>query len=153
MFYILVNRVPVEEPDLLKYAQWFAVMANRRVAHTERDGLAISTVFLGVDHGLTPSGPLLFETMVLGGDHDGYQTRAGTWEESEIQHELALRMLGWTTELIAFQVRRAALQALRLANEALGIVGGLIEGGLEDVEDPEPAEFEARSKWINRDDL
>jgi hypothetical protein len=90
--YILnANNEPVPEPDVGKWAQWWE--RNRVVAYdiimprkkrlrdwfTRHNPIAISTVFLGLDHDLTGEGPLvLWETMVFGGKLDGTQQRYTT---------------------------------------------------------------------------
>ena len=67
--YILQNKVPVIERDLLTWAQW---MEDARESGESRVGfdvvrrVEISTVFLGIDHQFFPGGPpILFETMVF----------------------------------------------------------------------------------------
>lgn len=56
-------------------------------------GVTISTVFLGVDHGLGPSEdgapykPILHETMVFGGPDDQYQVRASDYDTAIENHE------------------------------------------------------------------
>lgn len=47
--------------------------------------MKVSTVFLGLDHNLYGP-PHLFETMIFGGEHDGYQERYSTWAEAETGH-------------------------------------------------------------------
>ena len=51
----------------------------------------ISTVFLSMDHslgGVIGDGrPVLFETMVFGGEHDGYQERYHTYDQAEEGHK------------------------------------------------------------------
>lgn len=51
----------------------------------------ISTVFMSMDHGLAgligDGTPVLFETMVLGGEHDGYQERYHTYDDAEEGHK------------------------------------------------------------------
>ena len=37
--------------------------------------------------------PLLFETMIFGGPHDGYQERYTFWDEAEAGHAKALGMV------------------------------------------------------------
>jgi hypothetical protein len=49
----------------------------------------VSTVFLGIDHNFGNGPPLLFETMVFGGEYDGYCKRYSTWEEAEGGHKTA----------------------------------------------------------------
>jgi len=54
----------------------------------------ISTVFLSLDHSFGDSGgPVLFETMVLGGEHDGHQERYRTYEEAEEGHTRICEMV------------------------------------------------------------
>jgi len=61
---------------------------DRFVKQTEKDGVKVSTVFLGLDHRFCEEGdPLLFETMVFGGESDSHMDRYCTWEEAEKGHE------------------------------------------------------------------
>ena len=83
--YILQGHLAVPEPDLLAWAKWFE-SADRKVAHTCKGKVRISTVFLGLDHSFGHGRPLLFETMVFGGSLDEEQERCTTWEEAEIMH-------------------------------------------------------------------
>ena len=58
----------------------------------------ISTVFLGMDHGWgdreNPNyKPLLFETMIFGGEHNDFQTRYHTYKEAVEGHEYALNLV------------------------------------------------------------
>ncbi len=48
----------------------------------------ISTVFLGIDHAFGGGEPLLFETMVFGGELDQSQERYSTWDEAEARHKV-----------------------------------------------------------------
>lgn len=85
--YILVDRIPVEEPDLFKWGRWMEEQHRRRVAETMVEGIRVSTVFLGLDHGCGEGPPILFETMIFGGEHNlDYQTRCCTWGEAEKMH-------------------------------------------------------------------
>lgn len=90
--YILVGKEPVPEPNLLKWGKWLET-ANRKVRQDEIDGVIISTVFLGLDHSFGGELPLLFETMIFGGEHDGYQTRASSWDEAVGQHLEAKKLV------------------------------------------------------------
>ncbi len=47
----------------------------------------ISTVFLAIDHSFGDGPPLLFETMVFGGELDQSQERYSTWDEAEAGHK------------------------------------------------------------------
>lgn len=103
--YILVDGEPVLEPDVLKWAAWFE--GNTRVLkHTNVGEVLVSTVFLGIDHDWgnpmvkDPNArrkPLLWETMVFGGDHDGFQERHRSADEAVAAHELAVAMVKGVT--------------------------------------------------------
>lgn len=53
----------------------------------------VSTVFLVIDHAFGCGPPVLFETMVFGGRHDGYQERYHTWDEAIAGHSKAIDMV------------------------------------------------------------
>lgn len=58
------------------------------------DGVEVSTVFLGLNHSFffgTP--PLIFETMIFGGQYRGYTTRCSTWLEALGQHKAAVLLV------------------------------------------------------------
>jgi len=94
MYYILKTDKQPVEADVLTWGVFFENDANRRVAHTFLGLSEISTVFLGLDHNWGDGPPLIFETMIFGGRHDGYQTRCSTWEEAEAGHREAVSLLG-----------------------------------------------------------
>ena len=61
---------------------------TRRVAKTNVGEVEVSTVFLAIDHALMLSGPpVLWETMVFGGDLDGEQERYTSREDALAGHE------------------------------------------------------------------
>ena len=91
--YVLKEGVPVIEPDLLTWAKWFEDDSERRVALTEIDGVSVSTVFLGLDHSFGGGTPILFETMIFGGEYDDYQERYHTLEEAQAGHEKAVSLV------------------------------------------------------------
>ena len=83
----------VKPADLLKWAIWFE-NNDRRVAVDDINGVRISTVFLGTDHSwLEDEPPLLFETMIFGGEHDEYQERHTTADEARAGHDRAVRIV------------------------------------------------------------
>jgi hypothetical protein len=107
--YVLNGHEPVKATTL-EWGRWFEAssrdgsrqVADTRVASANPRYLAkgdapiydvrVSTVFLGLDHNHFGVGaPLLFETMVFGGEHDGDAWRCSTWEEAEKQHAKACR--------------------------------------------------------------
>ncbi len=93
--YILVDKKPVVELDLLKWSEWLEknYYTGRIVKQTHHKDIFISTVFLGLDHRFGPGTPVLFETMIFGGKHDQYQERYETWEAAERGHEKALKLV------------------------------------------------------------
>ena len=90
--YILEGQTPVACPDLMVWEKWMQD-AMRHVAKTEEGEVKVSTVFLGLDHAYAPNEPRkLFETMIFGGPHDGYQERCSTWGEAEGMHRAACEL-------------------------------------------------------------
>ena len=91
-YYILVNHKVVAS-TLMEWADFFEVLANRVVKQETIEGVFISTVFLGLDHGWGMSEePIVFETMILDGKDD-YQTRCATWDEAEKMHRTAVNVI------------------------------------------------------------
>ena len=55
---------------------------------TERNGVRVSTVFLGLDHSHSFDGPpVLWETMVFGGKYDGEQKRYSSFDVAQRGHQ------------------------------------------------------------------
>lgn len=89
--YVLDGREPkrVNTDSLGGLMQWgeFMQTGDRRVGSDYLcGGVHVSTVFLGLDHGWGTVKPVLFETMVFGGDADGETHRYCTWAEAERGH-------------------------------------------------------------------
>lgn len=86
--YILVNGNPEPTNDV---ALWGIEFEKDRVIKFDKFDESvcfhISTVFLG------GSKPMLFETMVFGGDHDGYTLRYSSMEEAIAGHRLTINMV------------------------------------------------------------
>jgi len=59
---------------------------DRNLAKTRVNGATVSTVFLGLDHRFGAGPPLVFETMVFGGELDGDCDRYSTYDEAELGH-------------------------------------------------------------------
>lgn len=90
-WYVLDGKTPKPVGGLEDWARWMQT-GDRHVAQDLVGDVRISTVFLGLDHSHVGGDPLLFETMIFGGPHDGHQTRASTWDEAEAQHAEAVAM-------------------------------------------------------------
>lgn len=91
--YILDGKEPVEVSDIMTWATQFET-AGRIVKKTTLGEVEVSTVFLGLDHQWGDGPPLLFETMVFGGEHDQEQWRYSTWDEAVAGHDAVVAKIG-----------------------------------------------------------
>lgn len=90
-FYKLIGKLPVP-CSMEEWVQW-CVKRGEATAVVKQDKIGplfVSTVFLGLDHNILGSEPLLFETMIFDDFHDAYQTRCTTWDQAELMHEVAV---------------------------------------------------------------
>lgn len=91
-YYKLVDKKPVPITDVREWAE--AIDGEKaRVALDTYGEIKVSTVFLGLNCNLEEGEPLLFETMIFGGEHDDYQTRCSTWDEAVQQHKDACEIV------------------------------------------------------------
>lgn len=96
---ILKDKKIVPVDDVLEWAKWFEDSAERFIATDKVGDVKVSTIFLGVNHGIveqamgTIEGGLWFETMIFGGEHDGWQDRYTTYNEAEAGHKRAVEMV------------------------------------------------------------
>jgi hypothetical protein len=92
-YYILDGKTPVNIP----FEEWIRIFdfedEGRQVNKTTIGDVRISTVFLGLDHRIHEDKPMLFETMIFGGEYDEYQERYSTWEEAEEGHQRACELV------------------------------------------------------------
>lgn len=87
MYYTIVDGEPFHECDINKWAEWFESAQNRQVERTQvAECVDVSTCFLGVGHGYRQGEPVLWETMVFGGDLDGEQERYTSEESARKGH-------------------------------------------------------------------
>lgn len=85
--YILEGKV-IKEATLMEWAQWMETPGVRRVDKTTYGDVEVSTVFLGLDHRFVDEGePILFETMIFGGELDEETDRCCTYAEAETMHK------------------------------------------------------------------
>jgi len=82
--------------DLTEMAKVFE--SDRGVAQTKIGDVTISTVFLCIDHQFGDGPPVLFETMIFGGQFDQYMQRYHTWEEAEAGHGYAVDFISCATD-------------------------------------------------------
>ncbi len=90
--YILVDKKVIKATD-----ENFTAHSMKNMVHDYKvcgntfkignDSVKVSTVFLNIDHGDGIGDPILFETMVFGGEYDGYQERYCTYDEAILGHE------------------------------------------------------------------
>lgn len=82
------------EPIEVSYEEWAKSFNrdDRRIAYDEiPDVGAVSTVFLGIEHGHVNGAPLLFESLVMGSKYDGEMMRYTTRAEAVAGHAKLLR--------------------------------------------------------------
>ena len=90
-YYQLNGRDLVEVEDVLEWAEWFE-NGNIRVAQTDvTPDTTVSTIFMGINRNPGSEPPLLFETMVFGGELDGLVWRYATYDEAETGHQTAVK--------------------------------------------------------------
>lgn len=100
--WILVDKQPVKA-TLMEWGRWCELDPNesgRRIEATVIGDARVSTVFLGIDHNWRDSGPpILFETMIFGGEHDEYQDRCCTYDEAKVMHTKAIWLVRGADEV------------------------------------------------------
>ena len=83
---------PVLEFNAVKWAEWFET-ADRHIAQDIFGDVKVSTVFLGLDHSFNDGVPILYETMIFGGEHNDYQERYATKEQALAGHAKAVALV------------------------------------------------------------
>jgi hypothetical protein len=93
-WYILdENNKPVES-KINEYVDWEEANPTKKAVKQENVGdIRISTVFLGLDHAWNSDVPVLWETMIFGGEHDQYQERYTSVEDALEGHQIALNLV------------------------------------------------------------
>lgn len=76
----------------MEWAHWFET-ADRHVARDKIGRVSVSTVFLGLDHSFGGGTPILWETMIFGGEHDGYQERYSSRADALRGHASAVTLV------------------------------------------------------------
>jgi len=79
------------------WKQWgdFFVSGSRHVEFDRFGAVDVSTVFMGIDHGIPviPDRPILFETLVFRRGKAAECWRCATWKEAEEQHKHACELV------------------------------------------------------------
>ncbi len=102
-WYILNEDHIIEPVSIEEYIEWEKIYGkNRKIVKKEEikeKDCEISTVFLGLDHAHgRQREPLLFETMIFGGEKDQEFWRYHTWEEAIKGHKNIVKMCGGKIE-------------------------------------------------------
>ena len=84
-WYILEGQTPIP----VDQATWVAQFRDNVVKQDQVNGALVSTIFLGLNHNHGDGPPILFDTMICGGEHNDYQDRCSTWKQAEAMHEVA----------------------------------------------------------------
>ena len=91
--YILDENGEPKEVSMEEWGYWMET-AQRHVAEDDIGDVWVSTVFLGLDRNFGAEGPpVLWETMIFGGEHNDYQDRYTSRESALEGHQRALRMV------------------------------------------------------------
>lgn len=84
------NWNPVLEPDLLKWGEWLEARQRAGTLHVADElvgEVRVSTKFIGLPHLGTGDPPLLFETLVFGGDLDLQGEWYATRQQAQSGHK------------------------------------------------------------------
>lgn len=99
MYFILRDGVPVE-CTLMEWASSLENWKNRVVGRDAAGDGDVRTDFLGLNYAFDDGPPLVFETMVFGGKHDGYTEHYSTLKEAKAGHERIVKMVKSKINLI-----------------------------------------------------
>ena len=89
--YILDGKNPIPCFDTTQWGLKYKI--NRLVGRYQFGEVVVSTVFLGMDHSFNGGTPVLFETMIFGGEYDQFQERYCNWDEAEEGHKVACELV------------------------------------------------------------
>jgi hypothetical protein len=91
LFYYLDKDDNIVPVDNISNPEWLSFMkdfARRRLAtDAVSDRVTVSTVFLGIDHGVPEGVPVLWETLIFGGPLNGKMRRYSSREEALKGHK------------------------------------------------------------------
>jgi hypothetical protein len=85
------NTIPV---NFQEWGVWMTKNDSKRILRKTfvSEDVEISTVFLGLDHNFSGDGnPVLFETMIFGGERDGEMYRYHTYDEAMTDHQAIIK--------------------------------------------------------------
>lgn len=84
---------PAPCDSLIAWALWFESSGDERIVARDDlgSGVVVSTVFLGLDHAYFDGPPILFETMIFGGNFDMEMRRYSTRAQAQDGHTRIVR--------------------------------------------------------------
>lgn len=84
---------PVATKSIMEWGKDYDAK-ERHVGNDMIGDIHVSTVFLGIDHRHSKNGfPILWETMIFGGDHDNYQVRYTSHDDAVKGHAEAVALV------------------------------------------------------------
>ena len=93
-WYILDDDNNPVKSTVNEFVDWEEAYPEKRIIKQyDNDEVFVSTVFLGLDHAWNSDVPVLWETMIFGGEHDQYQKRYTSYKDALEGHEKALELL------------------------------------------------------------
>jgi len=96
LYYVLDQHTPIPSNDIGEFVRLYDDFSARKVEQTTVGQSFVSTIFSGVNIGLSET-PKLFQTEVFGGRMDETQWLSATWEEAAATHQAIVDVL--TSEL------------------------------------------------------
>jgi hypothetical protein len=97
-WYILdENNKPIRS-TIVDCGEWLEENPERKAVKQENvnDDIHVSTVFLGLDHAMPwekDKTPILWETMIFGGEYDQYQYRYSSYQDALEGHQKAINFI------------------------------------------------------------
>lgn len=86
----------------ISIAQWGELLTDeyKRVVYDQIGDVKVSTVWLGIDHSFGADVPIIFETMIFGGEYDSHLRRYATEADAikghaEAVEDLKIGMRPW----------------------------------------------------------
>lgn len=76
-----------------EWAELFEDFPGRQIGDTEVGDVRVSTVWLGLDHQYGDGPPLIFETLIMGGELDGEMWRYPTRKDAVAGHDRAVALV------------------------------------------------------------
>ena len=93
-WYILDEDNKPVKSTIIQHSEWIEANPERKAVKQENVGIIlVSTVFLGLDHAWNSDIPVLWETMIFGGERDQYQERYTSYEDALKGHEFAVELV------------------------------------------------------------